>query len=89
MKTLPLTLLAAALTASPLLAQTATTPATSPPSAAKEETVVLSPFEVSTSSDVGYIATNSLAGSRLNASLKDCQRSVKVYQGGRFKVYHL
>ena len=83
MKTLPLTLLAFALTASPILAQTATatapTPATSAPTAGKEATVPLSPFEVSTSRDVGYIATNSLAGSRLNASLKDTPAIIDVF----------
>ena len=33
------------------------------------ETVVMSPFEVKTDGDVGYIATTSLAGSRLNSAL--------------------
>ena len=50
--------------------------AVNPPPA---DTVVLSPFEVTTSSDVGYIATNSLAGSRLNASLKDTPAIIDVF----------
>ncbi|MBI5693115.1 MAG: hypothetical protein HZC55_23815 [Verrucomicrobia bacterium] len=43
------------------------------------EAVVLSPFEVSTGRDVGYLATNSLAGSRLNASLKDTPAIIDVF----------
>ncbi|WP_414662661.1 TonB-dependent siderophore receptor [Horticoccus sp. 23ND18S-11] len=50
-----------------------------PPPRPAEAAVVLSPFEVSTSSDVGYIATNSLAGSRLNASLKDTPAIIDVF----------
>ncbi len=41
--------------------------------------VVLSPFEVSDSKDVGYIATNSLAGSRLNSALKDTPAIIDVF----------
>ncbi len=41
--------------------------------------LVLSPFEVSASNDVGYIATNSLAGSRLNAALKDTPGIIDVF----------
>ncbi len=55
----------------------------SPSSPASEtnrpDAIVLSPFEVSTSSDVGYVATNSLAGSRLNASLKDTPAVIDVF----------
>jgi iron complex outermembrane receptor protein len=39
--------------------------------AAAEDPVELSPFSVSSSKDVGYLAQNTLAGSRLNSSLKD------------------
>ncbi len=42
-------------------------------------TLVLSPFEVSASNDVGYIATNSLAGSRLNSALKDTPAIIDVF----------
>ena len=55
---------------------------TAAPSAATrpaEDAVVLSPFEVSTGRDVGYLATNSLAGSRLNASLKDTPAAIDVF----------
>jgi len=43
-----------------------------------EETVVLSPFTVNTSSDVGYLAGNTLAGSRLNTRLKDTGAAISV-----------
>lgn len=43
-----------------------------------EEVLVLSPFEVNTSSDVGYMATETLAGSRLNSSLKDVPSQLEV-----------
>ena len=60
-------------------AQTApSAPAAAAP-AAQEDAVVLSPFEVSTSGDVGYLATNSLAGSRLNSSLKDTPAIIDVF----------
>ncbi len=55
-----------------------TAPKTSPSTPA-DEAVILSPFEVTTSSDVGYIATNSLAGSRLNSSLKDTPAIIDVF----------
>jgi iron complex outermembrane receptor protein len=42
------------------------------------EVVELSPFEVNTSRDVGYVAENTLAGSRLNARLRDTAGSVAV-----------
>ncbi|MBI5690454.1 MAG: TonB-dependent receptor plug domain-containing protein [Verrucomicrobia bacterium] len=42
------------------------------------EVVELSPFEVNTSRDVGYAAENTLAGSRLNARLRDTAGSVAV-----------
>lgn len=59
------------------IAQSVTPP--SPVAPRADEAVVLSPFEVTTSSDVGYIATNSLAGSRLNASLKDTPAIIDVF----------
>ena len=44
-----------------------------------DETFELSPFEVDGSGDQGYLAANSLAGSRLNTSLKDIPSVVDVY----------
>jgi iron complex outermembrane recepter protein len=43
-----------------------------------EETVILTPFVVSTKMDSGYLAGNTLAGSRLNTSLKDTAASISV-----------
>ncbi|MBI5770346.1 MAG: TonB-dependent receptor plug domain-containing protein [Verrucomicrobia bacterium] len=48
--------------------------------AAKPADVVeLSPFTVNTSSDLGYVAENTLAGSRLNTKLRDTASSVSVF----------
>ena len=44
----------------------------------EDETVVLSPFQVTADRDNGYIATNSLAGSRLNSPLVDTPASISV-----------
>jgi outer membrane receptor for ferric coprogen and ferric-rhodotorulic acid len=66
--------LAAALSL-PLAAQTA---ATSPTAKPEPETFVLSPFQVHSEDDQGYIATNTLAGSRLNTSLFDTPASISV-----------
>ncbi|MSU51024.1 MAG: hypothetical protein EXS37_18360 [Opitutus sp.] len=48
---------------------------TTPPPA---EVVTLSPFEVNSSKDVGYLAKDTLAGSRLNTSLKDVAAQVSI-----------
>ncbi len=44
-----------------------------------EEVINLSPFLVETGSDTGYLATSTLAGTRLNTSLKDIGAAVSVY----------
>ena len=55
-------------------------PAQSTPTpAAKDDIVELSPFTVNTSTDVGYVAENTLAGSRLNTKLRDTASSVAVF----------
>ncbi len=56
-------------------AQVAPVPSSPPPS----EVVELSPFLVNTSSDLGYVAENTLAGSRLNTKLRDTASSVSVF----------
>ncbi len=57
-----------------LSAQTA-----SDPGAVDDESiVVLSPFEVTADSDVGYTASQTLAGNRLNTDLKDIGSAVSV-----------
>jgi hypothetical protein len=58
-----------------VLAQTVPVP---PPEAPTEKTIVLSPFEVSETSTVGYLANNTLAGTRINAQLRDIANSVQV-----------
>lgn len=44
----------------------------------QEEAIELSPFVVSTDRDVGYLAGNTLAGSRLNTALKDTPAAISV-----------
>lgn len=44
----------------------------------QEEVIVMSPFEVSSSSDVGYEARDTLNGGRLNTSLNDIASQVQV-----------
>lgn len=56
-------------------AQNAPSPAPGPRA---DETVTLSAFTVSDSKDVGYTATNTLAGTRLNTPLKDVGTSISV-----------
>ncbi len=48
-------------------------------SPAAEEVIILSPFVVNSSKDVGYVATNTLAGSRLNTALADTPASISVF----------
>ncbi|MES2692817.1 MAG: hypothetical protein V4773_05035, partial [Verrucomicrobiota bacterium] len=60
----------------PMFAQ-AVTP--TPPGVTPEPVVEMSPFSVNTSQDVGYSAENTLAGSRLNAKLRDTAGSVSVF----------
>jgi len=43
-----------------------------------DEVVELSPFVVDTSKDVGYVATNSISGTRLNMSIKDVPLNLEV-----------
>ena len=60
-------------------AQTTATPAAPLTATQGEAAVVLSPFEGSSAKDTGYTAERSLAGSRLNASLRDTPAAVQVY----------
>ncbi len=64
-----LTVALATFAAAVAAAQTAPAPASS--SAGKDSTIVLSPFEVNTSKDVGFVAASSLAGGRLATDLVD------------------
>lgn len=57
-------------------AQNAPAPASTP---ATEEPYVLSPFEVNAQTDNGYLATSTLAGSRLNTSLLTTPSAISVF----------
>ncbi len=48
------------------------------PETEKDQTVELSPFVVSTDKDQGYLAANTLGGTRLNSSLYDTPASLSV-----------
>ena len=48
------------------------------PNADSEDVVVLSPFEVTSDSDVGYQATSTLAGTRLRTELRDIGSSISI-----------
>jgi len=58
-----------------LLAQT-TAQANPPPK--EDETIVLSPFEVSAERDTGYQATETLAGTRIRTDLRDVGSAIQV-----------
>lgn len=68
---------AALLSTSLVLGQTA-----QPPDAAnlpeEEEVIVLSPFEVTTETDTGYVATDTLAGTRIRTELRDVGAAISV-----------
>jgi iron complex outermembrane recepter protein len=80
---LPLCLASAAPLTMHAQAAANTAPETTPQPASEAQTsddiIELSPFVVETSNDVGYMAQNSLAGTRLNTSLMDTAASVSVY----------
>ncbi|MBI5425788.1 MAG: TonB-dependent receptor plug domain-containing protein [Opitutae bacterium] len=59
----------------PALAQS--TSATTP--SGSDDTVVLSPFVVNTSKDVGYVANTTLSGTRTNTDLKDVANPLDVF----------
>ena len=71
-------LLSCVLVAGPL-AFAQSTPSASAPARPEDETVVLSPFVVTSTQETGYLATSTLAGTRLNTSLKDIGAAVSVY----------
>lgn len=64
----------------PLFAQVAPTNANTEeaPPRSDLKTVELSPFEVNTDRDVGYTATSTLAGSRMNSDLRDTPSAISV-----------
>jgi hypothetical protein len=70
-------LVAATAMVNPVTAQTAV-PAATPAEPAKEEVLVLSPFEVTADEDSGYVATSTLAGTRIRTDLKDVGSAISV-----------
>jgi hypothetical protein len=73
-------LLAACLTSACLLpsAPAQQTPGPPPPDEQQDEVVILSVFEVSAEKDYGYQATSTLAGGRIETSLKDTPASISI-----------
>lgn len=71
----------AAQTTAPSPTQQAATPGGAVPVVAsleKDETIVLSPFEVKATQDTGYQATETLAGTRIRTNLRDIGASISV-----------
>ena len=60
------------------LAQTAPAAGPAAPASTEEEIVVLSPFEVTASESTGYVATTTMAGSRINTELRDVGSAISV-----------
>lgn len=71
-------LLALAAPLLPTFAQTVAPPAAKPATPATEETLVLSPFTVDATTDVGYAATSTLGGTRLKSELRDVASQIDV-----------
>jgi hypothetical protein len=69
-------LLAAAAACHGLRGQTAAAANTPPPT--QDETIVLSPFEVTTEKDNGYATAETLAGTRIRTNLDDVASSISV-----------
>jgi len=61
-----------------LLAQAVQKPSAPPADTPTEETVLLSPFEVTADSSKGYAATQTLAGTRINSQLEDVGSAISV-----------
>ncbi|MGH7959237.1 MAG: TonB-dependent receptor plug domain-containing protein, partial [Opitutaceae bacterium] len=75
----PLALLGAWLAVVLTPGQAAESAAPAPAPKPEDEAIVLSPFVVNSEKDIGYAATNTLAGTRLNTSLKDIGASISIY----------
>ncbi len=68
--TLPTAVLVGALSAQSVPPPSAAAPAGNA-TVAKEEAILLSPFEVSSAKDTGYLASQTLSGTRLNTKIED------------------
>jgi outer membrane receptor protein involved in Fe transport len=75
---LPLLILSLVLVSAARSAAQSTPPAAKPAQPEQDEPVTLSAFTISASSDVGYTATNTLAGTRINTPLRDVGAAVSV-----------
>ena len=64
-----------------------TTPIFSQDEETENKVYNLNPFTVDESQDSGYIATSTLAGTRLNTNLKDVASSVSVIQRLSLKTW--
>ncbi|HYP16495.1 MAG TPA: TonB-dependent receptor [Opitutus sp.] len=63
----------------PALGSVAFAQGTAPTAAGDDDVVKLSPFHVSTERDVGYRASNSIAGTRSNTPIKDIPLNIQVF----------
>jgi outer membrane receptor for monomeric catechols len=68
-----------ALVAAAVAAAQTPAPAPTAPATPKDDPVVLTPFSVSTAKDVGYLANDTLAGSRLRTNLADVPNAISVF----------
>ncbi|MEI6464340.1 MAG: TonB-dependent receptor plug domain-containing protein [Verrucomicrobiota bacterium] len=80
-------MLPAQTTADRVLPASASTPAE--PKKASEETLVLSPFTVTSSQDVGFVAANALAGGRMATALKDTPVAYSVQTSEFLEAFNL
>ena len=64
--------------AAPLFAQTTPPPSAAPSAPVTEEAVKLNPFVVSEDDNVGYAATSTLAGTRINTALRDVGAAISI-----------
>ena len=78
-------------TVCPLSAQTAATPepATDAPAKTEADVMVLTPFTVTSSSDVGFVAASSLAGGRIATALKDTPVAYSVITSEFLEAFNL
>src|SRR5688572_29491569 len=74
----PLSLAIALAVATTALHAQATSPTPAEPT---DDVVTLSPFEITTTADDGYKATNALSGTRFNTNLLDLPKAVEVITG--------
>jgi hypothetical protein len=71
--------LAACIALAPVAFSQAVVPATTPDrSAGKESAIELSPFVISETTETGWIATETLAGSRLRTNFKDVPNQIET-----------